>query len=76
MQVSPTSRITVDIVRADGTEFRVDQVEHFRVSHRIWIRDLDLDLSGAESVRFEDGTWGIKHIERRTQVVEIQLERD
>ncbi|MBN3729457.1 hypothetical protein [Burkholderia sp. Tr-20390] len=71
---TPTSQVPVEIVRADGTVIRIGRAEHFEVSHRIWIRDLDLDLSGAESVRIADTTWLIKSIERRTQVLEVLLE--
>ncbi|WP_062175024.1 hypothetical protein [Burkholderia sp. PAMC 26561] len=76
MNATPTSRVSAQLVKADGTTINVPSVEYFSVRRMIWLRELRFDPNSIVEVVIGDRHHLVKTIKNKEQVCEIMLESE
>jgi len=76
LNATPTSRISAQFVKADGTTINVPSVEYFSVRRMIWLRGLRFEPNSIVEGVIGDRRHSVKTIENNEQVCEILLESE
>ncbi|WP_176060231.1 hypothetical protein [Paraburkholderia sp. BCC1876] len=73
---TPTSRVDVQLLMADGTATNVSSVEFFGGRGMIWLRGHEFAQGSVVGVVIDGRRRTVKAIENKAQVCEIRLERE